>query len=251
MSKGSLSFDYSGSSVLVTGGSQGIGLGIASAYREAGAQVTITGTRASAAEYDADLSGFDFLALKVEHAASIEALAKRLPALDILVNNAGASFPDGMDEWTAEGFEASVRVNLFSAFHLARACLPLLSASDQPGGASVVGIASLTSHFGNSIVPGYGAAKAGLVQLTKTLAMTWAERGIRANAVAAGLVETRMTAPVVESPSMGDPMMARTPLKRWGQPRDVASAVLYLSSADASFITGETLLVDGGYSAVG
>ncbi len=250
MSRGRATFDFSGSRVLVTGGSNGIGYAIATAYRDAGASVLITGTRADPAGYDNDLAGLDYMTLDVRDKAAIQALAAGLPGLDILVNNAGASMPGG-DEWSPEGFEESVRVNLFSAFHVASACHPLLAASAQPGGASVVGIASLTTYFGNDIVPGYGAAKAGLSQLTKSLSMKWAGDGIRANAVAAGMIQTRMTSFMQDIPGMNDPILARTPLGRWGRPEEIARAVLFLSSADAAFITGHTLLVDGGYAVAG
>ena len=247
MRRGKASFDYTGSQVLVTGGTNGIGYGIAIAYRDAGARVVVTGTRADPAEYDNDLGGMAYRQLDVREKEAITALAASLDGLDILVNNAGASMPGG-DEWAADGFEASVRVNLFSAFHMASACHAHLATSAQPGGASVVGIASLTTYFGNEIVPGYGAAKAGLAQLTKTLAMKWAADGIRANAVAAGVIETRMTSFMKDIPEMNDPIIARTPLKRWGTPDDIAPALLFLTSAEAAFVTGQTLLVDGGYS---
>ncbi len=250
MSRGSIQFDYSGARVLVTGGTSGIGHGIATAYRAAGAEVIVTGTRVAAADYDVDLAEMSYQSLDVQDRSAIAALATSLDALDILINNAGASMPGG-DEWDADGFEASVRVNLFSAFHMASACHPLLAASDQPGGASVIGIASLTTFFGNDIVPGYGASKAGLAQLTKTLSMKWAGEGIRANAVAAGLTETRMTSFMKEIPEMNDPFLARTPLQRWGVPEDIAAAVLFLTCEQAAFVTGQTLLVDGGYSVVG
>lgn len=251
MSEGKATFDFSGSRVLVTGGSNGIGFAIAQQYRDAGARVTVTGTQGRGEDYDNDLSGFSYRQLRVQDRDEIEAVAAGLEGLDILINNAGASMPGGMDEWTADGFEESVRVNLFSAFQMARACYPQLAASQQPGGASVIGIASLTSFFGNDIVPGYGAAKAGLAQLTKTLSIKWAADGIRANAVAAGMTETRMTAIMKEIPEMNEPVIARTPMKRWGTPAEVASAVLFLSSTAAGFVSGQTLLVDGGYSVFG
>ena len=241
-------FDFSGARVLVTGGSSGIGLGIASAFAGAGAEVCITGTRAAASDYEQDFSAFSYRRLQVQDRDAVAALAADLPGLDILVNNAGASLPGGRDEWEPEVFEEAVRINLLSVYEMAHACRDLLAASELPGGASVIGIASLTSFFGNEFVPGYGAAKAGLVQLTKTLGASWAKHGIRANAVAAGMIATRMTAPMQEFPEFNDAVLTRTPLKRWGQPADVAAAVLFLASAGASFITGETLLVDGGYS---
>jgi NAD(P)-dependent dehydrogenase (short-subunit alcohol dehydrogenase family) len=109
----------------------------------------------------------------------------------------------------------------------------------------------LTSFFGVAVVPGYGAAKAGLAQLGKTLAIAWAPQGIRVNAIAAGMIETRMTAIVKETPEMNEPVLARTPLGRWGRPDDVAGAALFLASSQASFVTGSTLVVDGGYSVMG
>jgi len=244
-------YDYNGARVLVTGGTNGIGYGIASAYREAGSRVTVTGTRPDAGDYDNDLKGLDYAQLRVQDRNNIQTVAAGLDGLDILVNNAGASLPGGKDEWEPDVFEESVRINLFSAFHMAQACQPLLKASTLAGGASIIGIASLTSFFAIEVVPGYGAAKAGLTQLTKTLGLRLAADNIRANAVAAGLTETRMTAFMKESEEINAPIMARTPLKRWGTPNDIAGATLFLTSREASFITGQTLLVDGGYSVVG
>jgi 3-oxoacyl-[acyl-carrier protein] reductase len=243
-------YDYHGAAVLVTGGTSGIGAGIAAAYREAGAEVTITGTRKSAQEYNADLSGYRYLPLSLTDKAQIEAVATQLPRLDIVVNNAGANFML-QNEYDPEVFEKGLQVNLASVFRLSQALRPKLAASQLPGGGSVIGIASLTSFFGLEVVPAYGAAKAGLVQLVKTLSITWAKDNIRVNAVAAGVTESRMTAQMLKIPAMMTPVLARTPLKRVGQPQDVAGAVLFLTSAAAGYITGQTLLVDGGYSIVG
>ncbi|MBE9539894.1 MAG: SDR family oxidoreductase [Proteobacteria bacterium] len=251
MNNVNVEYNYSGAKVLVTGGSNGIGYGIASAFAAAGAQVTITGTRSSADEYDNDLSAFTYKPLQLTDRDAIRALADSLDGLDILINNAGASLPGGQDEWQPEVFEESVRINLISTYDLANACKELLTASDLPGGASIIGIASLTSFFANEMVPGYGAAKAGVVQLSKTLGISWAKHGIRANAIAAGMIDTRMTSFMKDIPDMNDPIMARTPMKRWGTPEDIANAALFLASSGASFITGQTLLVDGGYSVFG
>jgi 3-oxoacyl-[acyl-carrier protein] reductase len=245
-----VNYDYHGAAVLVTGGTSGIGAGIAAAYREAGAEVTITGTRPSAADYDGDLAGYHYLQLSLTDKAQITAVAGQLPRLDILVNNAGANFML-QNEYDPEIFEKGLQVNLGSAYRMSHACRSKLAASKLPGGASVIGIASLTSFFGLEVVPAYGAAKAGLVQLVKTLSIAWAKENIRVNAVAAGVTESRMTAQMLKIPAMMAPLLARTPLKRVGQPRDVAGAVLFLTSGAASYITGQTVLVDGGYSIVG
>ena len=247
----SISYNFSGARVLVTGGTSGIGYGIATAFADAGASVTVTGTRATAGDYaDVDLSRFAFKSLKLQDTEAIKALATALVGLDILVNNAGANLA-GQGEWSHEAFEESVQINLMAAFHLSRACLEHLKASKIAGGASIVGIASLTSYFAHSLVPGYGAAKAGLVQLAKTMALTWAEHGIRANNIAAGMTETPMNSTVLEAPEGNEWVIQKTPLKRWGSPEDMAAAVLFLCSEQASFITGQTLVSDGGITLSG
>ncbi len=245
-----VSYNYRGAQVLVTGGTSGIGAGIAAAYRDAGAEVTITGTRKAASEYTEDLKGFRYLQLSLTDDAQIAAVAAALPQLDILVNNAGANFMM-QNEYDPEIFEKGVRVNLTSAYRMSHALKGKLAQSKLPGGASIIGIASLTSYFAVEVVPAYGAAKAGLVQLIKGLGLAWAKDNIRANAVAAGITESRMTAQMLSMPEMMAPVLARTPLGRPGKPLDVAGAVLFLTSASASYITGQTLLVDGGYSIVG
>jgi 3-oxoacyl-[acyl-carrier protein] reductase len=242
-------YDYGGARVLVTGGTSGIGRAIARGYAEAGASVTITGTRATAAEYDdAHLGAFRYVCLDVSDSNAIARVAGSLDGLDVLVNNAGVAFPGGRDEHDPDVFEESLRINLASAYRMAHACRARLAASAFPGGASVVGIASMTSFFGLEMVPGYGAAKAGLVQLTKTLAIDWAGDRIRVNAVAAGLIRTRMTAPMLAEESLYGPFLARTPLGRAGAPEEIASAVLFLTSPEAAYVTGTTMVVDGGFS---
>lgn len=245
-------YDYSGAYVLVTGGTSGIGAATAAAYREAGAEVTITGTRGSAADYDADLSGYSYLQLDVENHGNIDAVAASLSRLDILVNNAGMALPSlGLDEWEPEIFDRAVNMLLNSAFRMARRTVDLLADSKLQGGGSVIGIGSMSSYFGIGIVPGYGAAKTGLVGLTKTMAVQWGGRGVRANAVAAGLTQSKMTAGTFQQEEWLAPTMARTPLGRLGVPEDIANAILFLSSPAASWITGQMLYVDGGYTVSG
>lgn len=247
-----LRFDYRGARVLVTGGTSGIGAAIAAAYREAGAAVTITGTRAGAADYDEDLAGYRYLQLDIEDAAQVATVAAAQPQLDILVNNAGLALPSlGLDEYEPDVFARAVNMHLVSAYRMAKGCQNALSASKLAGGASIIGIASMSSYFGIGIVPGYGAAKTGLLGLTRALAVEWGPKNVRVNAVAVGLCESRMTAGTLSNPQYYEPTLQRTPLGRVGAPADVAGAVLFLTSAQASWITGQTLPIDGGFTVSG
>jgi 3-oxoacyl-[acyl-carrier protein] reductase len=239
-------YDFSTATVLITGGSNGIGLACAHAYRDSGATVIVTGRKNSASDYDTDLQGMEYRQLDVADRNALQALASSLDKLDILVNNAGGAQGN---EWEADAFDQSINVNLSSAFHLSSACKDLLAASDFPGGASVVGIASMTSYFGFEWTPGYGPAKAGLVQMIKTLGMSWGKLGIRANAVAAGLTRTNLTAFTLDNmQDMVEATMNRQGLKRAGTPDDIAAAVLFLTCPAAAWITGQTLPVDGGFT---
>jgi NAD(P)-dependent dehydrogenase (short-subunit alcohol dehydrogenase family) len=245
-----VTFDYTGATVLVTGGTSGIGNAIANSFAKAGAAVTITGTRASAADYDDDLSAFTYQQCQIGDAKSINALVDSLGELDILVNNAGAPYPAG-DEYEPEGYVASVTQNMFGPMRLTMKCYDRLKASNAPGGASVISIISMSAFRSAMDVPGYGSSKAGLVAFTMNLARRWAGDGIRVNAVAPGLIDTRMTHPAMSIPEVMDVEIGfHTPLGRPGTPEDVAGAALFLCSDAASYITGTSVAVDGGYLTV-
>ncbi len=242
-------FDFDGTSVLVTGGTSGIGHAIASAFAGAGADVTVTGTRPGAGDYERDLSSFAYRPLEVRDHDAVDALAGSFAQLDVLVNNAGANFPDGKDEWDPDGFAAALDLNVEGAMRLTTRLRAGLGASTMAGGASVVNLVSMTAFRSTTIVPGYAAAKAALLTLTRNLAAHWAGDGIRVNAVAPGLIDTPMTAPMQAFPAILEGELARAILTRMGAPEEVAAAVLFLSSESAAFMTGSTLAVDGGYLA--
>ncbi|MBT4519901.1 MAG: SDR family oxidoreductase [Halieaceae bacterium] len=253
MATATTNFDFSGCHVLVTGGTSGIGYGIADAFQRAGASVMITGTRGSPADYDeVDLSRFEYHPLQMQDKEAIFALGKAISKLDFLVNNAGANllFAEG-GEWAPENFAESIEINLLSGFHMTSAVIDKLMQSEVTSGACVINMGSLTSFFGNELTPAYGAAKAGNRMLSMSQAHKWASNNIRVNAVAPGLIATRMTAPMLDMPELTEAMMARTPLSRWGLPADVAGATLFLCSDQASWITGQTIIIDGGYSTMG
>lgn len=246
------SFDFAGASVLVTGGTGGLGKGIAEAFRAAGADVTITGTRGSASAYDDDLSGFLYIQLDIEDRAQIDAIAAALPRLDILINSAGlALMLLGLDEYDPDNFERAVTMHLTGVYRISARCMPLLEKSTLPGGGSIICLASMSSYFGMEHVPGYGAGKTGLLGMIRAVAVHWAKSNIRINGLAVGLARSKMTGMVFDTPELGEPILARVPLGRHGEPADVAGAALFLCSDAASWITGQVLPIDGGYSIAG
>ena len=249
----SVTFNFAGATVLVTGGTSGIGYAIATGFADAGANVTVTGTRSAPSDYDndgVDLSRFRFVQVDTRDTEKIDELAASFDVLDVLVNNAGANFPAG-DEWTIDGFAGSLDVNMMGAIRLTFGCHDALKASTMSGGASVVNIVSMSAFRGVPSVPGYSASKAALVAMTRNMALKWMGDGIRINCVAPGLIYTRMTSaldlPQLEAIKARE--IARVPQGRMGTAEETAAAALFLSTDVSSYTNGTYFAVDGGYLA--
>jgi NAD(P)-dependent dehydrogenase (short-subunit alcohol dehydrogenase family) len=232
---------YSGKTVLVAGGTSGIGLGIATEFAAAGARVVATGATESevAAARALAVPGIAYDVLDVRSDDAVKALAAKQAHLTALVDCAGINLRT--EEFTLEAFATVLDINLTGAMRLATAFRPLLS------GGAILNLGSMFSFFGSGYAPGYAASKGGVVQLTKSLAIAFAPDNIRVNALAPGWIETPMTAAPRANAARYAELEARTPMGRWGKPEDIAGPALFLCSPLAGFITGAVLPVDGGY----
>ncbi len=229
---------------LVTGGARGIGLACARALAAKGYETVATGlTEAEVAALPV-VPGLRAATLDVTDEASVAACIGGLEELDVLVNCAGMILRGGA-EFELDKFCRVLEVNLVGTMRMCVAAKPLLA---RRGGA-IVNLASMLSFFGAPAAPAYSASKGGVAQLTKSLAGAWAPENIRVNAVAPGWIETELTRPLVADEARSSAILARTPMKRWGAPDDVAGAVTFLCSEEARFVTGVILPVDGGYLA--
>lgn len=240
-----MNIDLSGKHALVSGGTSGIGRASALALAACGCSVTVTGLTArevDAFASDPACAGIRALQMDVADNSAVVELVGTLTQLDILVNAAGIG-GQGPSEFTEEGFMRSIDINLSGTMRVSYAARALLAAR----GGALVNIASMMSFFGSGTAPAYSAGKGAVVQFTKSLAVSWAEAGIRANAVAPGWIDTPMTRPLQDDVERNGRVMARSPLKRWGTPDEIAAGIVFLCSPMASFITGVVLPIDGGY----
>lgn len=229
---------------VVTGGTRGIGAGVVQSLADAG--WSVIAASASQEEINAfpTRDKIQTRLLDVTDSASVESLFSALDRLDGLVNCAGIIRRN--DEYDIDVFQQVIDVNLTGTMRCCLAAQPLLSKSNG----AIVNMASMLSTFGGPIVPAYSASKGGIAQLTKALAGKWAEDGVRVNAAAPGWIETEMTQGLREAPERTAGIMARTPMKRWGQTSEVGALVKWLLSEEASFVTGAVYPVDGGYLAM-
>ena len=228
--------------VLITGGTSGIGLAIARGFAEAGWQVTAAGLASEDAAAQASPDGLAFAELDVTCDDEVRTCIDGQGGLDVLVNAAGVIRRH--EELEPEVFAAVLEVNLTGVMRCCAAARPLLAASEG----TIINLASMLSFFGGGLVPGYSASKGGVTQLTKSLAIAYADQGIRVNALAPGWIATAMTRPLREDAAREQAILSRTPMRRWGRPEELVGPALFLASDAASFITGAVLTVDGGYS---
>ncbi|MET4632747.1 SDR family NAD(P)-dependent oxidoreductase [Kaistia defluvii] len=229
---------------LVTGGARGIGYGVAEALLAAGYTVTVTGLSEVEVAAVPKREHLAAIVLDVTDQTSADAAIARFDRLDALVNCAGVLFRG--QEYDMAVFQKVIDVNLTGTMRMCVGARPLLA---KQGGA-IVNTASMLAIFGGPLVPAYTASKGGVAQLTKALGVAWAEEGIRVNAVAPGWVATEVTRGIVEDPVRSAGILGRTPMKRWGEPRDIGDVVAFLCSDAARFMTGTVVPVDGGYASV-
>lgn len=230
---------------LVTGGTRGIGQGAALALAAAGYKVLATGLTEDEVAAAAPHPAIRYATLDVTNDAQVSDVVAACPRLDALVNCAGM-IQRGGKEFEIDAFRLTIEVNLNGTMRMCLAAKDKLATNHG----AIVNIASMLTFHGSAFAPGYAASKGAIGQLTKSLAAAWASDGIRVNAVAPGWIETELTRPLVEDAVRSAPILARTPMGRWGQPGDVGGAITFLLSDAAGFITGTILPVDGGYLAV-
>jgi len=231
-----------GKTALVTGGSRGIGRAIAVELARAGATVTLSyRSGKDEAEEVARETGGRAVQADVSQPGQAKELVGAAGDLDILVNNAGVTRDGLLARMSEEDWSDVIETNLGGVFHTCRAAVRGMM---KRRAGSIVNISSIVGLHGNPGQTNYSASKAGIIGFTKALARELGNRGIRANVVAPGYVDTRLTQVIADE--MRELMLANTPLGRFGTPEDIAGAVRFLCSDEASFITGEVLLVDGG-----
>ena len=238
---------------LVTGGAQGIGYASAEALLEDGAKIILADINEDAVMAAAEKLGQGTVAMVCDMGdtaqidAMFDAIAKNHGPLSILVNNAGVAMPNDMFDTSIEDFKRVIDINLTGTFHAIQRATKMMVDHKIEG--AVVNMSSINAVVSIPTIPAYCASKGGVMQLTKATALALAPHNIRVNAVGPGSIDTAMLAGVNADPDAMAKVMSRTPLKRIGTPREIGDVVAFLASSKSSYITGETIYVDGGLTA--
>jgi 2-deoxy-D-gluconate 3-dehydrogenase len=248
-------FDLHGRVAVVTGGNGGIGLGIARGLARAGADVAVAGrnidkTAGAVAEIEALGVRSVGLSVDVVDENQVQRMVQdtliALGSVDILVANAGTNVRRQPDEYSLAEWHRIVDTNLTSVFACCLAVYPVMKRS---GGGKIVTIGSMASIFGFDVASVYAATKGGVVQLTRSLASSWAKDNVQVNCILPGWIDTELTKGARRAlPSLHEDVIHRTPARRWGQPEDLAGAAVFLCSRASDYVTGTALPVDGGFS---
>jgi 2-deoxy-D-gluconate 3-dehydrogenase len=246
-------FDLTGKTAFVTGASRGIGRAMAAALADAGADVAVVArTAAGLADVADDVTAAGRRAVVIPAdvtdeasvTAAVGAAIDELGHVDIVINNAGGSnFMVGFRDLRISGWEKLIRLNLTSAVYVCHAFADHLLGR---GSGSVINVASVAGVASAPLLTPYGAAKAGLISLTKSLAVEWAGSGVRVNALCPGWTATELNRNLWEDPQAGPATVATVPMRRWARAEEMAGPAVFLASDAASYLTGQTIVVDGG-----
>tara|TARA_B110000014_G_scaffold181357_1_gene130629 strand:- start:247 stop:1014 length:768 start_codon:yes stop_codon:yes gene_type:complete len=248
-------FDLHGKTALITGGNGGIGLGIAKGFAQSGANVAIAGRNTvKTEEVVANLSEQNTSAIGIEvdvaNEKSVDNMItntlENFGQIDILVNNAGIGIRNLPHEYNLEDWNKVIDINLTGAFLCSKAVYPNMKTR---GSGKIINIGSMTSIFGLDWAIAYASSKGGIVQLTKTLAVSWAKDGIQANSILPGWIHTDLTQGIKDNyKDRYDHILSRIPENRWGEPADLSGTAIFLASNASNYVTGVSIPVDGGYT---
>lgn len=249
-------FDLEGRVAIVTGGNGGIGKGIARGLAAFGSEIVIAARNQKKTEEAVreiqDAYGVRVQGMQVDVGKDkqIESLTKQVVSdfgkIDILVNNAGLNIRKMPQDYQAEEWDEILKINLRGAFLFAKAVYPAMK---EAGGGKIINIGSMTSILGGAKLAPYGASKGGIVQLTQSLAVAWAADNIQVNAILPGFINSELTIQARKDiPELNEKVLTRTPIRRWGEPDDLAGTAVYMASGASNFVTGVAVAVDGGFS---
>ena len=248
-------FDLTGKTAIVTGGNGGIGYGMASEIGKSGANVIITGrnsdkTKAAVNELKKSVDNVIGIDSDVSDESSIKDMIKTsydtFGSIDVLINNAGIGIRELPENYNTDDWNKVININLTGAFLCSREVYPIMKSQ---GSGKIINIGSMTSIFGLDWAVAYASSKGGIVQLTKTLAVSWAKDNIQSNCILPGWIHTDLTQGIKDQfQDRYQQILSRIPSNRWGEPDDLAGTAVYLSSSASDYVNGVSIAVDGGYT---